>query len=238
MRRSVLSLLVLLPLTLCLSGCGELGFDNWRWHQKLIVEVEVNGKVVQGSAVTSIHWWPNSFGKGGHGGARWLSKVKGEAVVVDLGKGRYLFALLSYPRNTEYIEHLATRSLYKSTKRVWGNKAFARVLSHKGKEPIVVPRDVYPMMVTFEDIADPSSVKQVNPNNLEGTFGPGYKLKSITLEITDEPVTAGKVEAVLGWFYDVNRVVPKANLDEYRRKYGQSVPGKGDFISYKSWRKK
>jgi len=66
----------------------------------------------------------------------------------------------------------------------------------------VVPSNMYPLLVTFTDIADPKSVKQVNPADLAATFGAGFSLKSITLEVTDDKVTEGVVEKVLGWFSD------------------------------------
>jgi hypothetical protein len=55
-----------------------------------------------------------------------------------------------------------------------------------------VPRDKYPLLVTFTDIADPKTVTKVDPDNLAATFGPGVALKRITLEITDEKVTEGR----------------------------------------------
>jgi hypothetical protein len=55
------------------------------------------------------------------------------------------------------------------------------------------------MLVTFGDINDPKTVMLVDPANLMATFGPGVGLKSVTLEITDEAVTAGQAETVLGW---------------------------------------
>ncbi|MCA9468988.1 MAG: hypothetical protein KC643_26590, partial [Nitrospira sp.] len=48
------------------------------------------------------------------------------------------------------------------------------------------------------DLTDPKTVQKVDPENLAATFGPGVELKRITLEITDEPVTEGKVESLLG----------------------------------------
>ena len=63
-----------------------------------------------------------------------------------------------------------------------------------------MPKRDFPLLVTFTDIDDPKTVRKVDPNNLAATLGPGYALKSITLEITDEPVTKGKVEEVLGWW--------------------------------------
>lgn len=54
------------------------------------------------------------------------------------------------------------------------------------------------MLVTFEGIGDPTSVKQVEPGNLAANFGPGVRLKAITVEMTDDPVTSG-IEKRLGW---------------------------------------
>lgn len=64
---------------------------------------------------------------------------------------------------------------------------------------ITVPEVQYPMLVTFGDIADPASVTLVDPGDLAASFGPGVKLKAVTLDVTDEPVTLGRVEGVLGW---------------------------------------
>ena len=47
------------------------------------------------------------------------------------------------------------------------------------------------------DINDPNSVIEVDPDNLAATLGPGVSLKRIMLEITDEPVTEGKIEQIL-----------------------------------------
>jgi hypothetical protein len=62
-----------------------------------------------------------------------------------------------------------------------------------------IPRDDYPMLVTFGDIDDPTSVQRVDPENLAATFGAGVRLKRITLTITDDPLTE-KIEGVLGWY--------------------------------------
>lgn len=67
-----------------------------------------------------------------------------------------------------------------------------------------IPRSHYPLLVTFTDTADPTTVREVDPDNLGTTFGSGVSLKRITLEITDEPVTEGKIESVLGWLDDPN----------------------------------
>jgi hypothetical protein len=65
-------------------------------------------------------------------------------------------------------------------------------------------RPAYPMLVTFGDEADPTSVTLVDPDDLAATFGAGVKLRRITAELTDDPVTTG-IEKRLGWltnYYD------------------------------------
>jgi hypothetical protein len=42
-------------------------------------------------------------------------------------------------------------------------------------------------------------VREVKPDDLAATFGEGVRLKAVTLEITEEPVTEGTAEEVLGW---------------------------------------
>jgi hypothetical protein len=175
-----------------LKGCGGELFGV-SWNRKLTVTVttpagEVSGAAVQGETLSSKKGWftPPEASGSSYG-------QSGEAVVVDLGSGRYLFALRGEPPHSFAIffpgkAPLEVREQLKALRQT--------------RE---VPRDEYPMLVTFGDITDPKTVKQVDPTNLAASFGPGYALKSITLEITDKKVTEGEVEKVLGWlgeFYD------------------------------------
>jgi len=111
-------------------------------------------------------------------------RLGGEAVVVEVGQGRYLFALLQqYRPQTEILffpDEAPLKSAYK--------------LKDRKGEVLEVPRGMYPMLVTFGNLNQPMSVEQVDPANLAATFGPRYTLKSITLEITDEPVTKGAAD--------------------------------------------
>ena len=74
-------------------------------------------------------------------------------------------------------------------------KLFAELESHRGRgaNVIDIPSYQYPVLVTFGDLNDPTSIKQVDPNDLAASFGPGYALKKVQLEITSEPVTQGRM---------------------------------------------
>lgn len=54
------------------------------------------------------------------------------------------------------------------------------------------------MLVTFDDITKPETVRRVDPEDLASVFGEGVRLKAVTLEITEEAATEGRVEGVLG----------------------------------------
>lgn len=202
MKKLIIKFSILILIAVSLTGCGEMGFNNWRWHQKMTIEVEVDGKIYKGSSVTSVHWWPNFF-TGGRGlgyGSAWLSKIEGEAVVVELPGKKYLFGLLSYAGNEHYTANLATRVMANESKRrVWGEEAFQGVLSQKGKPPLAVQVENYPLFVTFKDIADPASVQKVNPYNLAEKFGEAVRLKNVLLEITDNSKSLSKVSKLLNW---------------------------------------
>lgn len=184
---------------LVLAGCGT----DHSWNQKLTVKVDTpNGERV-GAAVTRVSVTVGrqfatdtilSFG------------VRGEATVVDLGEGKYLFALLSNsgPGNTEYLVDNALGHLIKieqnqdEVSRL--NAKYSAYGNLRGAVP--VPSKNYPLLVTFTDINSPKSVREVKSNNLANNFGAGYRLKAVTLEITDEEVTAGKIKSTLKWIDD------------------------------------
>lgn len=94
----------------------------------------------------------------------------------------------------------------------------------------VVQPENYPLLVTFDDITKPETVKRVDPDDLAATFGAGYALEVVTLEITDEAVTQGRVEAVLGWideYYD--KMLDGNRLRDFRTEKLANRLGKGDF---------
>ena len=170
-----------------LAGCG----NDVSWHQKVKVTVAIPNGEVSGASVMEVSWSggiPFFVGDARGGGF----KLTGEAPVVQLGNGRYLFAL---------IKGMDSKLLYQLSNkdgRGAGMKDNSQaILGLKG--PLVLPVEAYPLLVTFTDINDPASVARVDPDDLAADFGPGYALSSITLAITDEPVTKGRVEAVLGW---------------------------------------
>ncbi|NBB47407.1 hypothetical protein GVN24_03890 [Rhizobium sp. CRIBSB] len=136
------------------------------------------------------------------------SSLSGEAVTVDLGNGRYLFALLSnYSHETARETFIPKEEQPRTNAEVIA--VYDRLEKIRGSRELA--REYYPSLVTFDDINDPASVRRVSPGDLAATFGPGFRLNAITLSITDEPVTEGRVQKVLGWLDSIRGRIKPTN---------------------------
>lgn len=198
--RSIFRLLPVLTVTLlafALAGCGD---PTYTWHQKMTVEVETSAGVRSGSSVIEVSAVIGTgFLAKKTAGSSVAWKLRGEAVTMDLGDGRYLFALLkgnSYKsepgRNALFV--FTDWDAYDPRKHPLPADQVTRAPRDR---PVALGNEAYPLLVTFDDITDPTTVRRVDPYDLASVFGPGYALKAITLEITDEKVTAGRVESAL-----------------------------------------
>ncbi|MEX3012038.1 hypothetical protein [Hoeflea sp. TYP-13] len=180
-------LLVIVLMAIGATGCR----DRNDWHQKLTVVVDTPSGQVSGSSVVEVKSW---FGQIPPSTNEVSYKIRGEATVVEVLPGRYLFALLGGSKERYYWavrDELPTQNRGK----------WLKLIPKMSTVAILEPKNHgYPMLVTFRDINDPKSVREVDPLNLSATFGPGVSLDEITLEITDEPVTEGQIGKLLGWW--------------------------------------
>ena len=188
MRR--VSALVLLGLAaLSLAACTN---SETQWNSKITIEVETPNGLVSGSSVTRE---TASFTTGalvpGEARGGGVSR-EGEAVVVDLGEGKYLFAALPNPDSTQIF--FPGQGPEDAAPKMAGLTGKSRQLNPKS-----YPKSSFPMLFTFSDIKNPKTAKEVPPTDLSAVFGPGYLLKAVTLEVTDEPVTKGELERIADW---------------------------------------
>ncbi len=191
MRAFLRSLIVIVLPLLVLTGCGK----NYDWHQKLTVEVETPEGLKTGSSVMSARLI-DTHGIFVPAEANVVSfQLNGEAVALEVSQVRYLFVLLKSVPSLNWLVYPKMDSAKAGSLLESGDDG--------GAGKVALKPDQYPLLVTFDDINDPASVKRIDPANLEATFGPGYRLNRITLSLTKEPVTKRKVEKVLGWLIDV-----------------------------------
>jgi hypothetical protein len=204
-------------LLLILAAIGLVGYGvffalfgstSYSWHQRLTVVVDTPMGQVRGAAVTAVsvteYHGAINLPNGGHGS--W--DMHGEAVVVEVLPGRYLFALLNGGDNPNGAAAAWTGTTFKqrdfpNENGISFDDLRAIIRSEPRDTPIPLPPQAMPLLVTFDDITDPTTVRLVDPTNLSASFGPGVSLAGVTLEITEADVTKGRVEGVLGWLHSI-----------------------------------
>ncbi len=193
-------------LALLLAACSADETPTYRY--RLTVEVDTPEGLRTGSSVIEVATRTVRPGSNPSGIAVSF-KVRGEAAAVDLGERGVLFALLKSEGTNEW----AARIMMLLSPKYAGEGFIERFdnmhdLVGVIELPRTFPRDghlrersAYPMLVTFGDLADPTSVARVDPDDLAASFGEGVSLRRITVEMTDDPVTTG-IEQWLGWLPD------------------------------------
>ncbi len=200
-------LVVLAVAAVGLAGCQ----DKHEWHQKLTVVVDTPSGKVSGSSVIAIS---ATFGQVPLTEKEVWYRVTGEATVVEVAPGRYLFALLDGSQERYYravrdkLERMDRGEWLKSIPNMEG------VITLKPKN--------YPLLVTFANVNNPKSVQRINPRDLAASFGKGYKLNRITLEISNEPITE---ESLLefGFMQALQTQATLSGLEKYKSRYSDQI---------------
>ena len=192
---------LLCVVALMLTGCSP----SESWNQRLTLVIESPDGEVRGSVVQHIYWeGTGALGKAMFSGVDPSSasvKVTGEALAIEVKPGRWLFALLKGGAgwqgapglNAGYAIAVPRGHFAKSAEGV------RDIVSFPKDTPIELTSEAWPMLVTFDDITKPETVREVDPADLAAVFGEGVRLKAVTLEITDEAVTEGRVDSLLKW---------------------------------------
>ncbi len=187
-------------------------FPSGTWRYKMTVIVETPEGLKSGSAVREVSAIrePKIFPeqKGGYAGLKY-----GEAVVVDLGERGVLFALLNGYRLG--YDHAANLPFYVFPSKYGGTTPEGlKYYSTLKAGPVDISPELYPLFVHFKDSDDSKTVELVlemepctNPqisvrndysrcitkDHFAEIYGAGVRLKSVTVEMTDEEVTRGVV---------------------------------------------
>lgn len=174
-------------LALALSGC-RAQLPTYRY--RLTVEVETPTGLKRGSSVIEVANWDNGKGFPGPEAGGFRSKVRGEAVAVEVAPNQVLFALLNRADGIAF----AALPLMRPDDNV--EDRIDALLGVMHATPLV--QTEYPMLVYFRDIRKPDTVEAVDPNNLVKNFGSGVKLRRITIQLTEDSVTKG-IDDRLRW---------------------------------------
>jgi len=230
-RRTSVRMFVIAALLL-LSACDAnvTGKTYPPYRYRLTAEVQTPEGLKTGTGVIEVQW--NTAGRwlGTQGGAGF--RVRGEAVPVDLPRGQTLFVLL---RSKSDIDWAAYTHQIVAGEPPGGpineradrwSRYFQKVLADRKIHEL----RGYPILVRFENVRDLTSVKEVDPESLEDTFGPGVKMLRLSVQITTEPVSSG-IKQRLPWLQThrgaLKKVPPDTPLSD--SPFASTI-NEGDFV--------
>jgi hypothetical protein len=199
-----------------LAACARSSPDRaLELHVRVTAKAVADGVPKEGSSVLLIDLrrTPGSLS-----GYQMSMNLKGEATILDLGRGRAAYFLLK-----DYVHDILRGYDAAPSAGSVHDKTFEILRTATGA--IEVPRDRFPKIAAFRDEKDPASVYEVDPDDFAAAFGPGAAFKSLTLELVDAPMTEA-IEARLPWIKagSVERVilVPRGVLAN-ELSFGQSI---------------
>jgi hypothetical protein len=227
--------LAVLAAALAMAALPTMCKQNPGFKYKLTLSVETPEGVKSAYNVVEItHGTVVIVANGGT-----VTHARGEALYLDLGPGRRpLVALITHTYNASNPLGWAEVTPFNVLQKAYGEKHtdygdnyeyLAKMVQYRGAKEIAPPD--LPDLVTFADVNDPKSVMAVDANDLAATLGPGVKWKSITLEVTDEPLTSG-IEKRLGWLTGLKNDRTHGDLLLDGQPYGHSG---GDLANSLSW---
>jgi len=188
---------------------------------KSIITLTVDGQPREFSNVMQVYY--RGIGKSLLGYAT-RSKSWGEAIVIDLGKrGRAYVLPTNFSRTNSFgnvYPHALLQTVgintsvggmkdeqYKILQSVTGRHTY------KYENSMVDLDIIRPLIVGFKDEADPNSIFEIKYDALERFLGAGVKYKSFELEITDNPITEGRLIKRLTWLNDPTKQCFQRSVD-------------------------
>ena len=188
-----------------IAGIGLVGylayqflFPTYTHRYRLTIEVEVDGKVRSASSVIEVRIYDhrNSLIPS-HGS--YSSSYSGEAVLLELGEGRNLLALLGFGPtggSGPYSISTLARDVINPLPSDKGVASF-RMMSRIGigKKTELTGQQI-PTLVTFSDLRRPETARLLSIADIPRELGPTVRFRSAWIEITNDAVTRNLAEKI------------------------------------------
>ncbi len=193
--RKALIILIAIPLVIWLGW--RSAYPSYDLQRTLTIRVMTPDGIVESrNTARALFTQGPSFGfLDGAAGGWWYHGI---APFVDLGEGRYLFA--DVDKSITALFRAADQAGFMDTGDRWRD---LRKLTRSRGVIWDVPEYFIPPLLTFRDQSDITTAELVDPHDLAATFGPGYELLSMTVQVTDEPTTERQLAPLFSeWVLD------------------------------------
>ncbi len=212
-RRKLLVLLpaMAIPALLQLTACFNP--DN---HFKITASIKVGSRIYSGSGVEAFSC---------HKAAAWAGTsdvsqcyVRGAAIPVNMGGGRYLFLIIKGPNGD-------MTSLAAAILRARGEDPFGDATPINLPDRWMLKPGDMPLMVTFTDAHNPASILAVDPGDLNSTLGQDVSQLNVSVEGSSDALSSNGIYSIIPW-------VNKKNRFEYIRRDVPSFIGNVQYFDF------
>lgn len=190
---------VWIALVLALSAivAWRLNYPAYTHRMKVFIEIEEGEEVRSGSGVIEVTWQfqPEVFGYS-------VCSLNGDAIPIQLKNGPVLAVLYQYygeyqtpPRTDPSRGDFCHIALLAYGLGVQQSPSALRALARKSGR-VQVPARGIPSFVVFSDPRVPSTARLVFDKGFPSVLGPGVRLRGLSLELTNEPITRGVVDKI------------------------------------------
>ena len=215
------------------AGCGLFN-SGPEIRYRITVEVDTPEGVRSGTGVWSLKLRPGNFDQA------YNARIRGEAIPVDLPGGRTIFALLEVP--VKLPEDVVARRYFPEARYPTGigpsrPKQIAYIRRHIRNKIELDCRSrrqesECPILVAFKSPMNPTSVYELNPDDLPNSLGRGFSLRGVYLQVTDDAPT-NQLENRLPWLDRTQgKTLDGSTVSDY-----STLANTLTFYSFKRWDK-
>ncbi len=165
---------------------------SFPFRYKVTVEVQTPDGLKSGSSVMDAEYRVSGYDLGN----LFDASFEGEAVFVDLGRGKNL--VLTLRSEGSKSSNATSASLlpvyvfdlpwFRGSREATLTGMPGAIERARKAGPTDIPLDILPLMATLENPLDRASARVVDPANLSATFGDGYELARIMVATSSEPI--------------------------------------------------
>jgi hypothetical protein len=177
-----------------------IAYPDYSYRYRLTLAIEIDGQVHTGSSVIEVIWNGGiPFGDVGP----YYESVRGQALLIDLGRHGVIATALVAPRHSErgiivWPEGVGAVWLVPRAFGVrGGNEVLPQLTQLSGRRNLTP--DNMPRLIWFSDAADPKTARVIKPGDIPVLFGPNARLATSYVEITHDPIVID-IDKRLPWY--------------------------------------
>ncbi len=210
---------------LCILFFALFGTSTQVFHEKRTLTVSTPTGPVSASATTTVTR-TNAYGivygmfKGLTGGATGSTMAQGTALMLEVTPRHWLFVINSDAWGNHAYSGLSQGPIVDPASprppRGTPPETVASYLRRSLPGTEVFPqRKRWPAFVTFDDPADPKTIRLVDPDNLAASFGAGVSAQSFTLSAAEKPSDPAALIRLMPWLCAAERFPTFGETDHW-----------------------